>query len=454
MAQSPRTQSCGGGHRPSEEPVGHEEPLFRPIPSFITLRPVISTMVSILRGVSIAISVVWFIEFVVLNRRITGEWEDNSTLWLSGGNSRDSQAYQLPILRRSSVSDFSSVKKIVPFDHLVQVDGNFFGKDVDWEKIYGGFHSKKYVSYELLKQYPMSDPYTLKWEPRDRLENWAKNKKGDRKKQVPFGSDICFVHVGKAAGSSLGSLLGFQLHNREIDYSIPEDGLLPKYTTHVMHNLFNDCADDTPYYLWNVRSPLQRLISAFAYDRDKNHNANKYFYQTCFQTLNSLGEALDLPNEKHSKYCQARAFSYVTGLDRRAGHAFSNLRRYYYEAFRNAKNLTSSKILVIRSEHFESDYQAAERKIASQQYFPDTQLSIPSVNAKQKSEQDKFLSQLSTQNLCHALCPEIQIYKYLLRTAINLDEDDYHQSMTELQEDCPLEAINDSCPFFPHRSNN
>ena len=334
------------------------------------------------------------------------------------------------------------------YEKLTQNDEVFFGKVIDWDQTYKSLHSTKYVSYDFLKEYPMSSPYTLRWEPTDELEVWASNIKTSSLKTVPYGKDVCFVHVGKAAGSSIGSLLGFRLHNKDLMYKIP-DGKLPTYTTHLIHNGVNDCADDSPYYLWNVRSPLQRIRSAFPYDRDKH--SKQEIYRKCFDDLNTLGEALDMRSTTSSEYCQARAFEFVTGLDKGAGHTFFNLRRYYYEAFRRAQKLQDSQILVLRVEHLENDYYSVER-VVSEGVSEEVHLEIPHANKKEKDEEDNYLSNLAIEKLCAALCPEIQIYKYLLRVAVNLDEGDYKQSVMELGKECPNEAFVDLCPFFDHRS--
>ena len=47
--------------------------------------------------------------------------------------------------------------------------------------------------------------------------------------------------------------------------------------------------------------------------------------------------------------------------------------------------------------------------------------------------------------MCGALCNEIQVYKDILRRAINLDEDDVAASLEELKEVCPVEAKHSSC---------
>jgi hypothetical protein len=61
---------------------------------------------------------------------------------------------------------------------------------------------------------------------------------------VPDGQRVCFVHVGKTAGTMLACYLGF-MYNNCVGIVPPVSGLLPKYTTNVIHTQYNDCKDTT-----------------------------------------------------------------------------------------------------------------------------------------------------------------------------------------------------------------
>jgi hypothetical protein len=47
--------------------------------------------------------------------------------------------------------------------------------------------------------------------------------------------------------------------------------------------------------------------------------------------------------------------------------------------------------------------------------------------------------------LCSNICHEIQAYKYMLREAINLKNDDYRKSLKEVEKTCPLQAKAEQC---------
>lgn len=84
--------------------------------------------------------------------------------------------------------------------------------------------------------------------------------------------EICFVHVGKTAGSTLACNVGFlypacSLTDDDIIEAMSMSlGLLPAATTHVIHTEYNDCANkDFDYCLVVLRDPLKRIQSWFNY---------------------------------------------------------------------------------------------------------------------------------------------------------------------------------------------
>jgi hypothetical protein len=70
---------------------------------------------------------------------------------------------------------------------------------------------------------------------------------------------------------------------------------------------------------------------------------------------------------------------------------------------------------------------------------------MPERHAPYRQPQDSILSTESQDNICRALCTEIQVYKQLLARAENLDRDQYATSMRELREACPDQAIYGQC---------
>jgi len=197
---------------------------------------------------------------------------------------------------------------------------------------------------------PLS-PYELRYHNQYRLPDWAKKqfffrtslKDGDNA-STAVSSQVCFVHVGKAAGSTVGCALGFKLHcDDEMRYP---GGLLPRYTTHTNHNGVNDCWDDMGYYMFSLRDPLQRIQSWFAYEKPgggsnndwRNHNRQDLFVDCPFPHLNDLAE-IGLTPEEDGRYDQRIAIlkaSNITQFNvcrKRAQQAITGEARFGYHAY-------------------------------------------------------------------------------------------------------------------------
>lgn len=76
---------------------------------------------------------------------------------------------------------------------------------------------------------------------------------------VPADKKACFVHVGKTAGSTVGCSIGFNLH---CSSKVQAPGLFPQYATNMFHSQMYDCDDDSAFFIFVVRHPLDRWISA------------------------------------------------------------------------------------------------------------------------------------------------------------------------------------------------
>lgn len=297
---------------------------------------------------------------------------------------------------------------------------------------------------------------------------------------------ICFVHVGKTAGSTLSCFLGFLYHSCKEKHTAEEDrpaippapGLLPYSTTAMMHINENGCQREVQnlnYFLFVVRRPLQRIRSWFEYENPWHYNLSEVhnkrdssnrqrLFTECFDNLNQLAElglAPTLLNATQDNFqhvnlyrtCQLRARDAILGKYRVGRHNYFNY-QYYYNVTQQMviqqQNNTQDfapQILVIRTEHLAPDWRSIE--VGVLRGDPNTNVSFdrPDAhrNASPKRPQDLVLSDLARQRLCHYLCRDIQIYKLLLQRAVNLDAAAVDVSLRELAEDCPVEAEAAAC---------
>ena len=144
--------------------------------------------------------------------------------------------------------------------------------------------SSSFLRFSRTKEEPLTNrfsystinsPYEQIW-VNSHLEGWAKKKKAFQAVESKISPEerICYVHVGKAGGSSVGCSLGFSLHCNN-DTQKPLGGLLPQRTTRIFHADTYDCHDDSAYFLFVIRNPVERIKSAFLYDRPASEKSLK-----------------------------------------------------------------------------------------------------------------------------------------------------------------------------------
>eukprot|EP00986_Skeletonema_menzelii_P015240 scaffold11346_cov154-Skeletonema_menzelii.AAC.3 len=268
-------------------------------------------------------------------------------------------------------------------------------------------------------------------------------------KYITPDKQTCFAHVGKAGGSTIGCMLGFLLHCGDDEktnfQSVPS--LLAATTAHSFHRGVYDCSDEAANYLFVIRNPLARALSAFNYakpDLSEKHPFSKRYkdkeiYVDCdFWTLNDFAER-GLVKDSHNatKECQSRAKNALLGTENNLVHWYYNY-QFYYESMPPNAN-----IVVIRNEHIVDDWNSVETLLGGDADL--TKESLPVNNQYEKKPEEVYLSDTAKVVLCETLCNEIQVYKSILKRAQNINQEQYIESMEELRTSCPKEAVEESC---------
>jgi hypothetical protein len=254
-------------------------------------------------------------------------------------------------------------------------------------------------------------------------------------------NEVCFVDAGM--NDLIGCALGFKL-------SCPNEsvvpGLLPQHTTRRFHCGVYDCFDDSSYYLFVLRNPLDRLISSFNYDRptdweeykkkegERQYNFRKMLYKDCpFDTIDDLAQLGLTRNGNVTDECRQRALGAVEGTVQTSKQLYYNL-QYYLEGIP-----VDASIITLRVEHALEDWNSAETTIGGKGNIlsDQTLIAIEGVNTT--------VSEASRAILCEKLCNEIQVYKAILGVSVNLSKKQVKESIEELTESCPLEARATSC---------
>jgi hypothetical protein len=267
-------------------------------------------------------------------------------------------------------------------------------------------------------------------------------------KYITADKQTCFVHVGKAGGSTIGCMLGFLIHCGDDDINNQTvSSLLTATTAHAFHRGVYDCSDEAANYLFVIRNPLTRALSAFNYakpDLNDKHPFSKRFkdkeiYVDCnFWTLNDLAERGLVKNSHNTtEECRARAKNALIGTGDNLVHWYYNY-QYYYELVPPNAN-----IVVIRNEHIVDDWNSVETMLGGSADL--TKESLPVNNRYEKKPEEVYLSDTAKVVLCETLCNEIQVYKMILKRAQNMKKEHYIQSMQELMTSCPKEAMEETC---------
>jgi hypothetical protein len=295
--------------------------------------------------------------------------------------------------------------------------------------------------YEMIWPGFKLPPYMLK-DPQYDIESVPPNKKA------------CFVHVGKTAGSTVGCSIGFNLHCAS---KVQAPGVFPNYTTNMFHAQMYDCDDETTtFFIFVVRHPLDRWISAFNYDNpstdwdgfrmhfgEKHFNFRSKLYAECpFNTVNDIGEALSADSNV-TDVCKRRAEASIDGTEHFGCHHYFNY-QFHLEAI--PKNAT---IMTLRTEHLIEDWNSVEYNLGGVTEVLGQDNKIIAHNNVNKASDDKlkYLSDESKRLICEKLCNEIQNYKRILRLSINLSEKQVQESVDELMNSCPIEALATKCNF-------
>jgi len=98
----------------------------------------------------------------------------------------------------------------------------------------------------------------------------------------------------------------------------------------------------------------------------------------------------------------------------------------------------------VRTEHMVQDWNGLESMLKGERPAEEDFGRLNPSKSK-ATDGDNYLSEESRVLLCEVLCEEIQLYKKLLKKAVNLSEGEIKTSYDELAESCPREAKISSC---------
>jgi hypothetical protein len=308
---------------------------------------------------------------------------------------------------------------------------------------------------------------------------------------------LCLVHIGKEAGSSVSCGLGLMYADCE---GMPRDKL-PH--THFFHMRRNNCPTTTSRqkstatpvtrtYAVTLRNPLTRLQSWFDFEKDivptrgrnspqaqeQIRNQRAMLFQECYATFDRFvldglvqffnNETVTAANPKEMT-CPERAWAAVLGVRAFSYHEWYNY-EYYWTGIQpkggflngtSEDTQTSSSsfsplppiVYALRTEHLQQDWKTVSREPLFRpvnRRKPESS-SNTATNTTHTSPTFLLEEPRAREQLCQALCPEMQFYKQFLLISKNLSPAQQQESLLEIQNYCPLETslqIRD-CPGIP-----
>lgn len=271
---------------------------------------------------------------------------------------------------------------------------------------------------------------------------------------------LCLVHVGKAGGSSISCGLGLMYADCE---GMPRDTLPETYYFHIRRNT---CPEKVQTYLVTLRNPITRFQSWFnfekniiPYRKNKQQEAKAIqqrgrLFTECyndFETFAAIGlQPLKEPIQASKVVdmnCPERAWAAAVGARAFSYHEFYNYEHYFNWLHGHKGPASHGSVQALRSEHLQEDWAT----ISKEELFRQVNM-----GNKTNTKPTLPLSNGAMQNLCHALCLEIQYYKQLLSMAENLGPTGVKTSFQELMAMCPEETEDvrecQGLPTFPKLS--
>jgi hypothetical protein len=288
---------------------------------------------------------------------------------------------------------------------------------------------------------------------------------------------ICFIHVGKTAGSSIACALGFKYAqtctlNNSYSSELSERMNGAFHQTSLREKELCDFGDnEISTYLFSLRNPLYRMKSWFEYEHGFRLTRNASCDCTermveCFPTFDEFcTRGLRIPDNdaaKNETYCAKLAWHTILGKVRCCHHNTYNFAHYQrivdgmiscdtkdiLPQWMCQRANRSVHILSLRTEYLIEDWDRLDRMLGgtgdhNASFLFSKKLNV--VASAQDDDSPKTMPHLSVsvegvQNLCRALCSELQVYKHMIFQSENLSERQKQLSILELQAECPEET--------------
>ena len=320
------------------------------------------------------------------------------------------------------------------------------------------FNTVKKMRSEAVSGVLNGTNHYMSW--RSQMSGWLDER---NEELTPPNTPGAFVHVGKTAGSTISSLLTNGCHSwsRKPCRQVLNESYISKLTTYYHTPDYRKLNDrDYHFYVFTLRDPLSRFLSAFTYMHPANGKPKagaphykrqlKFFYP-CFPTVESfasaIGDGLDVLDyvepiwnatifPKKSDFCANLARASMASQVPEAEHIYLNTNKFV----RYCKSYDKASILVLRTEFLWQDWVSANELLGQPKpiaIFSERVLRNVTKDTGQNPIVNKEVSTIGRKRLCHALRQEYATYFEVLRRAVNLNNTERRQSFAVYEKNCP-----------------
>ena len=207
-----------------------------------------------------------------------------------------------------------------------------------------------------------------------------------------------------------------------------------------------------PVVISNEHSSTSFTLSNGTVYADRPYHCGQVVLSSCYQHfehLTTVGLSFPRPSQNQpikvgtnlsAAECSHWAWAAIQGSMPVDYHNAYNYAWYAHRLLHDEAN-EEADIFVLRVEHLEQDWTTVDTLLGGDGSFPATMASKQnSASIKPLRIANHNTTDIGIQNLCRALCEEIQVYKQLLLRAVNLQPADLDISMEELRQQCPDEV--------------
>jgi hypothetical protein len=305
--------------------------------------------------------------------------------------------------------------------------------------------------------------------------------------------NILFVHVGKAGGETIKSILSAgclsRANPRRKEMCLSK---LPSSTISDTIQSYFHCQSMPPgaanystSYLYNLRHPLDRAVSWYRYVSPKNcrvyreqspscrtaavisenphHGWAAEFFGRCFPTVEDWAQALATPtppttattasslpmdasdsSSSNHTDCSELAWASITGKIDADEHPQAAHMVYNFQYYRDKTiaRFPSKEVLVVRMEELWQDLGDLDRLLGGDGTFGHLHGSSIT-HGSQHHKYHRSVSESSATLLCCALQDEMRIFRDLMNRATNLDKETKLESSLQTVTRCGAESWED-----------